>query len=568
MPRARVSPLALLPLMLFGRALPLAGQHSPAPGGAACQDSARFEIAELAGEYADFGRLLALTGAAPDRGEVFRRVSGDRVRTFCARADVPWMSELRPPARFGHVSVLPVSVLSEFNSAYPRDANNGALWAGRGVSTAFSAGAEVRWGVLSAALQPTLAYQQNRAFQMAPADFTGYSPYIYPFHGPAIDWPQRFGPGPYWKTDPGQSFVRIDVRGFAAGMSTENLWWGPARLNPIIMSNTAAGFRHVFIGTSRPHDTPIGRVQAEFTWGELQQSPYFSLTSSPQRMFAGMVLGWNPRWLPGLSLGAARVYMDSIPPGGLSLSELFAAYVHPRANIGAPKPNNQLGSFFGRWVLPESGFEAYVEWAREDNWDSTRDLILEPDHSQGYTFGFQKVIPHGARWLRVYGELTHLGSSATLRSGRGAVTFYIHAPIRQGYTQQGQLLGASIGPGSNAQTVGADWYSRTGRTGLALDRIAHDDDAYYNTYAPTYGFHGHDVELTGTLSQFVFLGPLSIDAAVSVSHRYNRDFLDLVGFVIPTATENNLGARLGLSWHPFRPARPVTPTPAPGRSGS
>lgn len=565
MPRAVLVALAAA----YFAAPPALHGQSPSAVSTPCPDSGRFEVGAVDDEYTDFARVLAITGLAPDRDGVFRRLSGDRARTFCARADVPWLARLRPPARFGHLSIVPATVRSEFNSAYPRDGNNGALWAGRGLSTAVSAGVGLQWGVLSAAIQPTIAFQQNQSFQIAQTGFAGFSPYVYPFHDHEIDWPQRFGPSAYWTADPGQSYVRLDYRGFGAGISTENLWWGPARLNPIILSNTAAGFRHFFVGTNGPHATPIGRVQAELTWGELQQSRYFSLTGSPQRMFAGLVLGWEPRWLPGLTVGAARVFMDSIPPGGLTLSELFDPYLHPRANIGV-KPNNQIGSFFARWALPESGFEAYAEWAREDNWDSTHDLILEPDHSQGYTLGFQKVLPHGTHWLRVYGELTHLGSSATLRSGRGLVSFYIHSEIQQGYTQEGQLLGAAIGPGSNAQTVGADWFSRAGRTGFSLGRVAHDDDAYYTTFAPNYGFSGHDVELTGTIRQLLFLGPVGLDAALSFSRRYNREFLDLVPPQAPTRIDENLGIVLGFSWWPtaFRSSGKATPTPAPGHTGS
>ncbi|HET9983741.1 MAG TPA: capsule assembly Wzi family protein, partial [Longimicrobiales bacterium] len=547
MPRRRIRIIlaAASAAATFGPA-PLGAQSAP-PRPAACEHPVNLELTSVDDFSADLARVLEITGAAPLRVVSVRRLSRGSGLRLCADGRDMVRSALLPPAADPTgatlIRVLPAVSSTELNSAYPLDRDNGVLWAGRGVSSAISAGVGLHWGVLSAALAPALVYQQNLDFETVPVGVPGYSRYANPWHTESIDWPQRFGADPYWTIDPGQSFVRIDYRGAELGVSNENLWWGPGRLNSIVLGASAPGFPHVFLGTSRPLNVGIGRVDGELIWGHLAESDSWDADpTNDRRLFAGVVLGLEPRGLPGLTLGFTRAYLETIPPGGLSLLDyLRRPYAHPRANPTGPIGGNQLVSLFGRWALPASGFEAYAEWARDDNWDTFHDLLLEPEHSQGYTLGFQKVVPAGPRSLRLFGELTHLETSTSLRSGRGAVTFYLHSQVRQGYTQRGQLLGASIGPGSNAAAIGADLFAGRSVTGLALARIAHDNDAYYGVWARTYGFRGHDVELAASVRHQRLLGPLTLDGELGLSTRYNRDFLDLSeDYTVPRRVDHNL----------------------------
>ncbi|MBX6363101.1 MAG: hypothetical protein IRZ00_04475 [Gemmatimonadetes bacterium] len=522
-----------------------------------CRHPVDLELTSVDDFSADLARVLEITGAAPLTVMAVRRLSrGSGLRVCADGSDLARDALLPPaaaPARANVVRVLPAVSFSELNSAYPLDRDNGALWAGRGVATAVSAGVAVRWGVLTAALAPTIAYQQNRDFETVPVDAPSYSRFANPWHTQGIDWPQRFGADAFWTLDAGQSYIRVDYHGFAVGLSNENLWWGPGRLNSIVLGASAPGFPHLFLGTGRPVNVGIGRLDGELLWGRLAESDYWDGDpTNDRRMFAGIVLGIEPRGLPGLTLGVARAYLEVIPPDGLSIGDYIShPYAHPRANPQGPIGGNQLASIFGRWALPAAGFEAYAEWAREDNWDSFHDLLLEPEHSQGYTLGFQKVTPAGSRSLRLFGELTHLEASTSLRSGRGAVTFYTHSQVRQGYTQRGQLLGASIGPGSNAAALGADLFAGRSVTGLTLQRIAHDNDAYYAVWARYYGFRGHDVELAASVRHQHLLGPFAIGGEIGLSTRYNRDFLDLSDvYTVPDRVDHNLHLRLTATWRP------------------
>ncbi|NIQ55240.1 MAG: hypothetical protein GWN71_18225, partial [Gammaproteobacteria bacterium] len=199
-------------------------------------------------------------------------------------------------------------------------------------------------------------------------------------------------------------------------------------------------------------------------------------------------------------------------------------------------------------------------WARDDHWEDLDDLLMEPDHAQAYMLGFQKVVPTGGRWLRIYGELAYLQSSTTYRSRRTVVTFYTHTPLIHGYTHRGQLLGAAIGPGSDAQVLGADLFADWGRLGLYVERIRHDNDAYYDTWARYYGYRGHDLELTTGVRHHFFDGDFHIGWGMSYGTRKNRSFLGLDGANWDLRTETNWALDLEVTWAPSISREPRKPT--------
>src|SRR5207249_1804239 len=99
-----------------------------------------------------------------------------------------------------------------YNSTFPHTTNDGALWAGRGISATVSAGGQVRWGPVTARLYPSLVYAENRAFPLAPLTFApgDRSPYSFSWQRGSIDLPQRFGDASVKYLDWGQTGVRMD----------------------------------------------------------------------------------------------------------------------------------------------------------------------------------------------------------------------------------------------------------------------------------------------------------------------------------------------------------------------
>ncbi|HEX6308920.1 MAG TPA: hypothetical protein VFZ69_12070 [Longimicrobiales bacterium] len=518
--------------------------------------------ADLVGATADIARLIDLQDSASAESFMLRRPA--RVFTASACATPARLAEvargLGTSPRANGVQLLPAELLVIGNSAYPRDWNDGALWGGRGLNAGITAGAEVRWGPFSAAFAPTAVWQSNRVFDVVMFPDTSRSEFAHPWWGGSFDAPQRFGTEAFARIEPGQSYARIDVRGFGAGVSTENMVWGPSLRNPLMLSATAPGFAHIFLETSRPVDIWIGNLDFQLFWGLLEESEYYDGDpDNDERVLGGLLVAFQPRILDGLSIGGGRMLALTWWPE-LSLGDVLERpYRGISENPQGRGGDNQLITFFFRWAVAPAGLEVYGEWARDDHWEEWIGLLRNLDASQAWTLGLQKLVRVGDNALRIHSEVTHLSDALPTRfaARAGAVAFYTNSHVTQGHTHRGQLLGAPIGTGGEALFLGADYFWSGGRSRLSIERARYEDDAYNATFAPRYGAQARDTELSLRAGHLLLRGPLSLDAELGWSRRYNRGFvgLDTLSAGAPYPHEHNWSLRLGARWTPGESGR-------------
>jgi len=470
------------------------------------------------------------------------------------------------PVEWQGLAILPLTGRTVANSGYAFGRNDGALWSGKGLNLHLSAGAAFRWRGITAALAPEVVYSQNLAYPVVDTTFPNRSRFAYPWDA-RIDLPQRMGDERILRLHPGQSFIRADGYGVAGGISTENVWWGPGQRNSILLGMAAAGFPHVFLQTGVPIDIGIGRLEAGGIWGRVEEAEYFdTVPGNDRRLFTGARFAFRPSLLPGLTLGGHRVYQKTWPEGGATLRDLLPFFEPPlKQDLGTPEnptgqdDADQLLSLFGRWNQP--GFEAYVEWSRNDHsWDLW-DLISQPDHTQGLTVGFAGTRDLSGGWLRLAGEATSLTQSRTTERRRGG-TYYTHGGVRQGYTHEGQLLGAWIGPGSDSRWLALDWFGTDTRWGGYVEHVRYNEDAFYERVpSEVYSYTGHDVELTGGVVAERRIGPLWLSGELALSQRANRllrhcnlmvPATPIVDCALPPYRDRNVHLNVMASWLPFR----------------
>jgi hypothetical protein len=337
-----------------------------------------------------------------------------------------------------------------------------------------------------------------------------------------IQRPQRFGEDQFWVVHTGESYLRANLEWVELGASTESLWWGPAGRYPLLLSNTAGGFPHLSLATPRPLDVRIGTLESQIFWGRLRESAYFdSDVDNDLTLLSGFTVSFRPWLLEGLHLGlaalAAQAWEDRDPLA-----------IFRRGSLEEGAAGNGLAALFFRWIAPESAFEVYGEYGRNDFFWNLDDLLVEPEYSAAYMLGLRKATPFRGGWLQVAGEVTklHFSVSTFLRS---PASWYTHNQSRGGHTHRGQLLGAYVGPGSEAQLLGIDWYRGGQRTGLTLERVRWNEDAYARRFESQYGFHGHDVELSIGLRHALRLRDFVLDIGGAAAFRRNRDFIGLDG---------------------------------------
>ena len=395
-------------------------------------------------------------------------------------------------------------------------------------------------GKLHFTLAPVFTYAENRDFFIPAQDFTGRriekSDFSFPFEG-AIDWVVRYGDQAFYNFHPGQSEVRFISKNFTVGLSTTNVSIGPSRYNPILLSKNAGGFPRLDIGTFRPTKTKIGDVEFRVMWGAFGESAYFDQDSNnDRRYFTGFTFGYRPNFIEGLNIGLNRVMYARWGEGDLKFKDFFASLTQNSGTTPGQQNDiyDQIASITIDWHFPSIGFQAYVEYARNDFPGSFFEFMEQPDRSRARTIGMIKDIDlKNGDLLQIIYESTVLGANQVqlvTGAGGGNPTYYVHnsAILINGYTNNGQILGAGIGPGSQSDILKLHWYKRSGRYGFHFSRIRLDDDYFVNAYAGTQLFEPYptDYEVTVGLDWVKFVGDFSIHPEILYSHRRNFLYQD------------------------------------------
>ena len=185
---------------------------------------------------------------------------------------------------------------------------------------------------------------------------------------------------------------------------------------------------------------------------------------------------------------------------------------------------DQLASVFIDWSFPEVGFRAYAEFAKNDFTGRPRGTIIEPEHARGYTIGFQKeLITRSGDKINIIYEHTNLSRNQAWL-WRATPSFYSHGVNRQGYTQNGQLIGAGIGPGGNSDHLMVKLKNEKKQSiGFLFQRIENNRD-YFVTSIQDFG--KHDIEYSFGFSLIKKLQSFTLFSEITLSHNFNRYYLE------------------------------------------
>jgi hypothetical protein len=163
----------------------------------------------------------------------------------------------------------------------------------------------------------------------------------------------------------------------------------------------------------------------------------------------------------------------------LSIPDLFFI---PMNIHGGRDTWDQRASIGFNYLLPESGFEVYSEIGLNDYSPGLDGYIRYPFHSLVYTSGMRKSLDLILFNKSLRGELllevTNLEVSQDFQFD-GRSTFYAHHQIKQGYTNNGQWLGAGNGTGGNSQYLGFKLYHTKGLFNIFVHRQNPDNDYIY-----------------------------------------------------------------------------------------
>lgn len=433
----------------------------------------------------------------------------------------------------------PVTKLN-FNTEYPVGYNDGAVWRGRGFNGELHFGVSGTIGMLEYTFQPVAYFAQNRSYVLHEQIGTAH-PMNYQFNRYDniffyIDWVQRYGSTTYQSIHSGQSEIKLSKFGFQIAFGTQNYKVGPASMFPIILSNNGPGMPKLNIGTDGPQEIKLGKFKPgklEFNviYGRMYESDYFdNIADNNKRFFSSYFLGYQPSFVKNLTIGFNKVqYKQKRYQDSMDWLAVFYSGDEPTQIINGDTLRSEndffdlMASVSMEWRFPSVGFRAYAEYALNDKNGSRIRYMVEPEHSRAYLVGFQKLFEMDkVNFLLAY-EHINLSRNHTYM-WRAEPTYYTHGFNRQGYTNNGQVIGAGIGPGANADQLDLKFtIPNSGLVFGAFGRRIEFNKDYFLTNDPD--FSKHDAEYTTGATVFWERNDLIYGFEGSYSYDHNRYFI-------------------------------------------
>lgn len=412
------------------------------------------------------------------------------------------------------------------NSDIPRAYGDQEVWQGKGLTQKIRVGVHASWWIFETQLRPSWVYAQNLDTEEFGFDGLpiGRVSYIQARER-EIDFPYRLGYETFHNAYLNNSYIRLNLWKTTVGVSTENHWWGPGVRNSILMGHQAPGFKHAYVKTNAPISVGLGTVEGTYLGGLLEDTDInLSARNGEWVYLSGVTGAFSPRFLPELKLGLSRTFI--INGSDLDAWSDYVPILQPfdKSKLGAgtdgggSAPDDQRASVYFSWSMNQGALRVYGEFAKEDHNADMRDIFGEPEHNRAYQVGLETKRQLIDGRLKSGFESTHLTMSNSQQT-RSSGYWYVHSKVKQGYTNQGQLLGAAIGPGSSSQTLWLTYETTLSSLGALAERVSVNRDLYEAIRQP--GFKP-EIDLTLGLHGSRTFGKLTATAAFDLTHTSNR----------------------------------------------
>ena len=431
------------------------------------------------------------------------------------------------------------------NSLQPISFNDGNIYPARGWQERYSYGVNLKLLIFDINYQPEKLTVQNLTQEYYAGNKQDGN-FMFKYFGMVannIDNFRQFGYDRIEETTLGQSRAGIKFKYVAAGISNENIWWGPGKRNSLVFTNNAAGFQHYYLKTVEPIKTYIGSFELSGVVGKLDTTKYTEIDQEllnicrpckffknlDEREIDGITINYQPRWIPNFYIGytySRQFYRHATDALGDTVN-FFSKDL----------PKQEIGSMFFRFAMPEDHAEFYGEigMPNEAPWPWK---FFKQRMRPGFVFGATKLVP-----LKLFDSYISLNVEFTqlqLMNSRDILyegypfaggksnSWYTSTIIRQGWANNGQLMGSSIGPGSNNQSIGLSWNKGYNKLGIFVERTVFNNDFYYSVYYNPYAANGYGyynrywVDLTQRLElQLMPIKNILLSASFTNTHALN-----------------------------------------------
>jgi hypothetical protein len=412
--------------------------------------------------------------------------------------------------------ILPVVTSLQNVGHHPTNWNNGSMIPAKGAQQYLRGGLIAKWKSFELQLAPEVIIAKNPYFETLSTDMDNVLWRSYYNFYNSIELPVQMGENPYQIIRLGQSFLSYRHKKISFAISNENKWWGPTERNALLLSTSAAGFPHISINSNQPIQTKYGNLDFEVLYGYLinggwaPPESYKTLLGNPlyypkpnqTRQIIGSNITIHPNWFKNLSLGFAQTYVQYT--NDMHQFQNWLPIKSPFVPVMKDNPNKPilLSTFNFSYKLPKAAAEIYGEWGWNLSQTTFRNWFLQPDHGFASTFGLKKVFHTNKKYdWDILAEMTQLQLLTRADQFTSSVppSWYMSSNIRQGYTNDGKLLGAGVGPGGSSQFFEINRRNKQNRIGLAFERRVHNNDLYQYMFVGSQDFRRFYVDFSTTL---------------------------------------------------------------------
>ena len=393
-----------------------------------------------------------------------------------------------------------ISVTYNFqnNDKLPYGNNDGNFLPSVGFQKRYDFGINTTWGILDINYQPEFVLSENieqERFEGYQADGNWWSKYYFSIANNIDNFRYINIPKKQYNYT-GQSRIGLNIKNISIGISSENIWWGPAMRNSFIFTNNAPAFNHYYLQTKKPIKTFIGNIELNALKGSLENYNFKDPDDQTMRNIwdGGIEFKKNKiRIINALNINIQPKNLNNLF-FGLAYSEQYYKNDSNENNTLITKysnlPKYSIGAFYFRLAFPEEHAEFYAEVGQQNVLPLPWKFFADTSKN-GYIFGIRKLYPFlKTFYLDVNLEFAQLSLmdarqifSNNNAFGRPLVnSFYTSNIIRQGYTNQAQIMGASIGPGSNSQNLNISLNAGYNKIGFFAERVVYNNDFYHYVY--------------------------------------------------------------------------------------
>lgn len=387
----------------------------------------------------------------------------------------------------GKFSLLPIKLITKFNSATPFGWSDGLLMPVKGLQQYANLGFFTELGPIKFQFSPEYLYASNDRYYIT----------------------EKFGEvnpiSNIKKFTLGQSHLSLYINAISVGISNENIWWGPGENTSLIMTNNAPGFLHASIKTIRPIKTYIGNFEWQIIGGKLNandanaedvynRKTHLGLQQNViedgdySKYVNGINLVYEPKFIKGFSLGFNRIFVSKsfnkladvnklVGFRGTYLPIFDGLFKESRNTFEDSLLWNQLASVYAKYLFTKANAEIYLEYGWNDHAFNMRDFLVSPSHSAAFLIGFKKLIKlkqkNSIDFSVEYNQL----SQSTNYLVRDAYSWYIHGYFAH-LSHFGETLGSGVGYGSDVLTLSS--YLRNGMNyaGVKFQKINREPGVY------------------------------------------------------------------------------------------